>query len=214
MIGHITLLTPRALVFLFRDGGGPGGEGGGGGGGGGSGDDNGSQGSQRSRSHHEPWNRPSKARSKFNEKITWNGSRITFHECRKATEEHLLQADAGCLIDPKFLLDCAFQKSRNAHMEHLKSDEFWTNCGTPFAQAKSDKQPLCGILVSSSGQTDNKVILMNKKDLDGITAWMQMTMIVVDPLTCELVPLMMTCANHVLPTFQEDSLDTLKNTKH
>jgi hypothetical protein len=30
-------------------------------------------------------------------------------------------------------------------------------------------------LVSSSRQTDNKVILMNKKDLDGITAWMQMT---------------------------------------
>jgi hypothetical protein len=45
----------------------------------------------------------------------------------------------------------------------------------PFAQAKSDKQYLYGILVSSSCQTDNKVILMNKKDLDGITAWMQMT---------------------------------------
>jgi hypothetical protein len=102
---------------LFRDGGGPGG--GGGGGGGGSGDDNGSQGSRRSRSNHEPWNRPSKARSKFNEKVTWNGSRITFREYRKAIEGHLLQADAGYLIDPKFLSDYAFQKSHNAHMDQL-----------------------------------------------------------------------------------------------
>jgi hypothetical protein len=76
-------------------------------------------------------------------------------------EGHLLLADAGHLIDPKFLSDHAFQKSHNAHMEYLQSDEFWTNYGIPFAQAKSDKQHLHGVLVSSSRQTNNKVILMN-----------------------------------------------------
>ena len=44
----------------------------------------------------------------------------------------------------------------------------------PFAQALSDREYLYGILVSSSRQNDNKVILENKKALDGIHAWTQM----------------------------------------
>jgi hypothetical protein len=134
-------------------------------------------GSRRSRSRLEPWNRPAKARSKFNEKITWNGTRASFREYRKAIEGHLLQADAGYLIDPDFLMAYEVHKADQQHMEYLKSDKFWSKHEVPFAQARSDKQYLYGMLVSSSRQTDNKVILTNKKDLDGIMAWIQMTRI-------------------------------------
>ena len=56
-------------------------------------------------------------------------------------------------------------------MEYLKCPEFWLKFAVPFAQAESDKQYLYGILVTSTRKTDNKVILTNEEDLDGIKAW-------------------------------------------
>jgi hypothetical protein len=130
--------------------------------------------SRRLRSRLEPWDKPEKARNKFTDKTTWNGTRATFREYRKMIEGHLLQVNAGYLIDPEFLAEYEVQKATGEHMTFLTSETFWYKYNVPFLQAKSDKQYLYGILVSSTRQTDNKVILENKKDLDGIQAWSQM----------------------------------------
>ena len=138
---------------------------------------NGSQGSnsRRTRSRLEPWNKPQKTRSKFSEKISWNGRRDTFREYRKTIEGHLLQVDAGYLTDTDFLTEYEIHRADNQHMEYLTSETFWSKHGVSFLQAKSDKQYLYGILVSTTTKIDNKIILKNKKDQDGILAWIQMT---------------------------------------
>ena len=138
---------------------------------------NGSQGSRsrRTRSRLEPWNKPQKTRSKFSEKISWNGRRDTFREYRKTIEGHLLQVDAGYLTDTDFLTEYEIHRADNQHMEYLTSEAFWSKHGVSFLQAKCDKQYLYGILVSTTTKIDNKVILTNKKDQDGILAWIQMT---------------------------------------
>ena len=122
----------------------------------------------------EPWNKPEKVRSKINEKVVWNGSRATFREYRKSIEGHLLQVNAGYLIDTNFLTDYMEHQAVGQHRDYLNSEAFWAEHNVSFAQAKSDKQYLYGILVSTSRLTDNKVILENKKELDGIRAWSQM----------------------------------------
>ena len=82
-------------------------------------------------------------------------------------------------MDAEYLLDKEFQKTYKAHkaqrmhMEYLKCDEFWLKFEVPFAQAESNKQYLYGILVTSTRKTDNKVILTNEEDLDGIKAWIE-----------------------------------------
>jgi hypothetical protein len=55
----------------------------------------------RSRSRLEQWTKPAKAHvtSLTKKKSTWNETRASFREYRKAIEGHLLQADAGYLID-------------------------------------------------------------------------------------------------------------------
>ena len=133
---------------------------------------NGSQGSnsRRTRSRLEPWNKPQKTRSKFSEKISWNGRRDTFREYRKTIEGHLLQVDAGYLTDTDFLTEYEIHRADNQHMEYLTSETFWSKHGVSFLQAKSDKQYLYGILVSTTTKIDNKIILKNKKDQDGILA--------------------------------------------
>jgi hypothetical protein len=59
-------------------------------------------------------------------------------------------------------------------MEYLTSEAVWSKHGVPFAQAQYDRQYLYGILLSLTRKIDNKVILTNRKDLDGILAWIQM----------------------------------------
>ena len=93
------------------------------------------------RSRIEPWNKPSKACAKF-DKVQWNKSRTTFRKFRKAVDGHLLQADAGYLIDPVFLTEYEFQKDNQQHLEYLKSDEYWVQYEVPFALAKIDRKYL------------------------------------------------------------------------
>ena len=130
--------------------------------------------SRRSRSPAEPWNRPAKPRSKINEKISWNGKRSAFREFRKAVEGHLLQVNAGYLIDIEFLATYATHHAAGTQMTFLSSAPFWEQYNVPFEQSKTDKQYLYGILVTACRQTDNKVILERKRDLDGILAWSHM----------------------------------------
>jgi hypothetical protein len=136
---------------------------------------NGTQGSRRTRSRLEPWNKPEKTRSLFNGKLSWDGTRDRFREYRRTIEGHLLQVNAGYLIDNDFQTEYEMHRASNQHMEYLTSDTFWSKHGVSFAQAKSDKHYLYGILLSTTTKIDNKIILANHKDLDGILAWIQMT---------------------------------------
>jgi hypothetical protein len=127
-------------------------------------------GSRRERSRVEPWDKPEKTRGKLNEKVSWNGNRTNFREYRKKIEGHLLQVSAGYLIDPEFIEEYTMQYAVGTHMAYLQSEPFWSKYSVPFLQARGDRQYLYGILVSSCCQNDNKVILANKKELDGILA--------------------------------------------
>jgi hypothetical protein len=135
---------------------------------------NGTQGSRRTRSRLEPWNRPLQIRRQFNVNLTWNGNRARFHEYRDAIMAHLLQIGAGYLLHTDFLAEYEIHRTNNQHMEYLTSEAFWSKHGVPFAQAKYDRQYLYAILLSMTRKILNKVILANKKDLDGILAWIQM----------------------------------------
>jgi hypothetical protein len=135
---------------------------------------NGTQGSRRTRSRLEPWNGPLKTRRQFNETFSWNGNRARFWEYRQAIMGHLLQVGAGYLLDNDFLTEYEIHRASHQHMEYLTSEAFWSKHGVPFAQAQYDRQYLYGILLSLTRKIDNKVILANEKDLDGILAWIQM----------------------------------------
>ena len=109
-------------------------------------------GSHRSRRGEEPWNKPEKIRSKISEKISWNGSRSTFREYRKTIEGHLLQVNAGYLVNDDFLQDYELQRAVSQHYEYLSSEAFWQKYHIPFAQAQTDRQYLYGILVIPAGK--------------------------------------------------------------
>ena len=69
--------------------------------------------SRRMRTILAPWDKPEKARSKFAEKDIWNGTRATFRVYRKMIEGHLLQVNAGYLIDSEFLTEWYTQSFLN-----------------------------------------------------------------------------------------------------
>ncbi len=134
----------------------------------------GTDGSRRSRTGSEPWNKPMKVRNKVSDKINWNGTRATFRMFRKAIEGHLLQVNAGYLIDPQFLDKYYSQYRKGLCVEYLESEPFWNDYEVPYEQARSDRQYLYGILVSTCHATDNKVILEHAQGQDGILAWIRM----------------------------------------
>ena len=109
-----------------------------------------------------------KPRSKINDKITWDGHLSTFKSFSKVVDGHLLQVNAGYLINP------AFMTNYSSHgMDYVKTDEFWTTFEVPVPQVAADAKYLYGILCATNRSRDDKILLRHANDQDGIAAWIE-----------------------------------------
>ena len=90
--------------------------------------------SRRSRSSKEPWLRPARHRAKINDKVSWDGLQQSFRAYKKTLYGHLIQVNAGYLINSRFLK----QYETNQGQLFLQTHAFRTQYQISFAQAKAD----------------------------------------------------------------------------
>ena len=125
--------------------------------------------SRRSRSSKEPWMRPAQSRAKINDKVSWDGLQQSFRAYKKTLYGHLIQVNAGYLINPQFLK----QYETNQGQLFLQTHAFWNQYQIPFAQAKADCSYLYGILLSTCKGFESAILNDTSPTFDGISAWIQ-----------------------------------------
>jgi len=97
-----------------------------------------------------PHLKDAKARAKLSEKIIWNGYSDTFLSFRRAIEGHLLQVNAGYMIDPVFL-DFYTLNPTKYHYEPTfhKTCDVWRYFQQSCHQIRYDSEYFYGMLMGA-----------------------------------------------------------------